>query len=285
MEPTSTSPPRSPAEEHRRQVFIMRGKVVAVLAVVCLFYAYLVVPAGVVNLVTGSAEKVSAVVARLFGGIGLTTLFSFVFFAVDPLRLGVTPTAKWFRGRFPSGLAKEKFSISDGEAAGLWFRYFDTWSNPRSPHGEVLRRNYEATFGARAVWYSQNLLFLLAVLIGATIPINHLFFDVYNKEDGRSALGAHLLLLLIYVGVAVFLKMTNRIGTDPSGCFRNISIEFSRQSAMFKHEVLDHARTFPEAVARVQAIEDGLKSERNDGIAPPIEDGGKEARAPRAADH
>jgi len=230
----------------------LKAKVFAVQSLAFLCWTYLFVPKTVVEQVSGWDGY-----EALLQGIGATSvagLAAFVFFTIDPISHGNHRYAEYFRSLYPKNLAVEKFNCSINEASNLWFDYFDTWGLKDSPHHDLLQRNYNATYGLRAVYYLQAslaLLVSLTVLVG--VPAN---LSRYSTDEPAIIL-VHLLALAALVAGILILAFANQLPSDnkpATGCWARVTEVLGRERVAFEQDVLGKSTTLTEAREQVAEI-------------------------------
>lgn len=239
-------------EIHEAKKRRMQRRVAIILLFVGAIYFFFVVPDELIVLVIKDAEYMTKTFVRIGGSIGITPAFAYVLFVTDSAFRGRNKTAKWVQSLYPSTSAKAKFECNKHDASELWFKYFDAWSLPTSPHRLLLSNSYAATYGARMMFYLERALYGFFALSGLTIVINFLVFDLYTGT--RAPLVIHLTITLLFILTGLFFHVTNRPGVDgaePSGCWQRVDEIFGRSRSAFETDVLAASKTVEEAHARI----------------------------------
>lgn len=243
---------------HQEQKRLMQWRVILSLILVGLLFFFFVIPKELFDQVFGDIGQLWRAIIRFGAASSVAPTLAFVLFATDSATRGSSRATKWQRSLYPSRAAVAKFSCSSSEASELWFKYFDTWSLPRSPHHILLRNSYAATYGARMVFYLERASLMFALLTGLTITTNHVVLEVYAKTSGTKTLLIHTSAGILCLLLWAFLKATNRIGganQDPTGAWHRVAEIFGRSQAAFEREILAGSNSLDESFARISELQ------------------------------
>lgn len=243
---------------HQRQKWIMQGQVIATLLLVGLLFFFFVVPKELLDQIFGDVGQLWRVAIRFGAASSVAPTLAFVLFATDSATRGNSRAAKWVRGLYPSRAAALKFSCNRSEASELWFKYFDTWSLPRSPHQILLRNSYAATYGARMVFYLERACLLFAALTVMAMFTNHVVLQVYDGKSGAKILIVHVSVFVLCLLIWAFLRATNRIAgkdKEPTGAWHRVAEILGRSQAAFEREILSGSSSLDECHEKIALLQ------------------------------
>ncbi len=247
----------------------MKRKVFLSLILVALFFAFTLLPAQVLLLLTDSANSWVVLGTKAVGSISIATLASGILFASDSAFKGSNKTAYWVMSTYPSNAAMKQLGCTEREATTLWFKFFDTWGLSSSPHHGLVASTYSATYQGRWMYYLTWTLGIFTILGIGAIAINQFVFDAYIGNRARVVL--HASILLGYAIGFLAIWRTNRIGRNgkrPTGCWERVEQVLQQSTVLFKRDVLTNAVSLEDAFDTIDNIRQSLEAEAQLAAAP-----------------
>ncbi len=243
----------------------MKRKVFLSLILIALFFAFTLLPPQVLLLLTETSNSWVVLATKAVGSISIATLASGILFASDSAFKGSNKTASWVMATYPSNAAEKRVKCSQREAATLWFKFFDTWGLPASPHHSLVASTYSATYQGRWMYYLTWTLGIFSVLGVGAIIVNHFVFDVYAGSQARIVL--HATILAAYAVAFLAVWRTNRIGSKgrrPTGCWERVEQVLQQSTVLFERDVLSNAISLEDAFDTVANIRETLAAEAHE---------------------